>query len=570
MFTQLIFLMILLILTSFENQPSQLSSFFFALGGYVFLLAGIALQNRLLRRTLRRNKDNVLFLVNLEILTFLFFLFIFVGIPKSPYMPATSSLLLALLLYFGALFVFHYSSFRREPSSRQKHAWGQIRLLLPFVLPILLYSVISDLLALTGFSLESLPIVLLVLISMILAGTLLLFLPPALIRIWKCTPLENSELHHHLKDFCKRANFSHAGMKLWTVLNYAPTAAIIGILPRYRYVLFTKKLLDTSTKDDVESILAHEIGHSAHKHLLKLPFVLLGMAIVATLFLSFVESSVTQYFDLSNWLSPSPHIESYALAAIFVPLAILVALYIRFVFGYFSRLFERQADLYGIELGLPAENMIHALEGVATAAGNIHDVPSWHHFSINERIAYLRKVQRDPSLIHKHNLKTNLSFYAFLLLIFLGLLILAAPEFPSTSGFSTINAYGAFAEKSLANSISLPLRISASDRYTAEHGMEKYQPALQNALLQAFSVQGVFQDARYLDHAVLSYLLKDNESQTAAALAIEILHKCQQPLHPRMIEQIQQALPDSMEGRNYKERLRLADLGCTLKRKELP
>ncbi len=565
MFTQLIFLMILLLLTGFHNEAGSTELFFFALGCYGIFLIFLFFQNVLLRKYLRRRKEAVLFLANIEILTALAFFYLFAGIPKLSYIPSTFSTSLALLLYFLGLFVFHASSFQREARNRFQHALGQIELLLPFALPLLIYSVVTDLLLFMGLSLDELPFWALSIFSFSLAGSLLLFLPPVLVRIWRCVPMEKGELLDRLERLCSDADFRHGGIKIWTVLNYAPTAAIIGVLPSLRYILFTRKLLRSCTPDDVEAILAHEIGHSAHKHLLKFPLVLFGMAIGAALLLSFIERAVELYFDTTNWLDPSPYSESVAMALIFLLLAAFVALYVRYVFGYFSRLFERQADLYGIQLGLPPERMVHALESVAVAAGNIHDVPSWHHYSIAQRVAYLKRVEADPSLPAQHDRKTAFSLLIFLAAAALGVATLISPEIPHIPFFSWLNRTALNIEKSIAEEITLPLRITASERYTANRGMESYSSSLKPALLQAFSVRGVFNRPAYLDHAVLSYLLQNDDAVAAAALAVRILEECDGGLLPGIKEEIIKKLPETLEGSRWASRLAEAGESCMSK-----
>jgi STE24 endopeptidase len=45
-------------------------------------------------------------------------------------------------------------------------------------------------------------------------------------------------------------------------------AMITGVLPRFRYVLITDHLLDNFSEDELEAVVAHEIGHGRQHHLL--------------------------------------------------------------------------------------------------------------------------------------------------------------------------------------------------------------------------------------------------------------------------------------------------------------
>ena len=77
---------------------------------------------------------------------------------------------------------------------------------------------------------------------------------------------------------------------------------------------------------------------------------------------------------------------------------LVLLIYFRYVMGFFMRHFERQADLYSaLAIGTP-EYTVSSLEKIAFAGGKSRDLPSWHHFSISERVACLRRTIGDPGL----------------------------------------------------------------------------------------------------------------------------------------------------------------------------
>jgi tetratricopeptide (TPR) repeat protein len=62
-----------------------------------------------------------------------------------------------------------------------------------------------------------------------------------------------------------------------------------------------------------------------------------------------------------------------------------------------------------------------SLEKIATASGIGRDQPSWHHFSIAERVEFLWRSSQDPRLIKRHSQRLAVFLIAFLtLLISLG------------------------------------------------------------------------------------------------------------------------------------------------------
>ncbi len=123
--------------------------------------------------------------------------------------------------------------------------------------------------------------------SLVLVLLMLIFLPYFIQKIWLCKSLPEGELKNRLMKICPRASFKHAGMKTWTIMHDQLTAGIIGIVPRFRYIMFTDRLLRELPPESIEAILAHEIGHNKHKHLLIYPFILAGMIVCAGLFFIF-------------------------------------------------------------------------------------------------------------------------------------------------------------------------------------------------------------------------------------------------------------------------------------------
>jgi tetratricopeptide (TPR) repeat protein len=86
-----------------------------------------------------------------------------------------------------------------------------------------------------------------------------------------------------------------------------------------------------------------------------------------------------------------------------LPMLLSMLVYFRFIMGFFMRNFERQADLYSAGvMGTPSPT-ITSLEKIAFLSGKIRDLPSWHHFSIRQRVDCLQETLRDPGLVRRHN-----------------------------------------------------------------------------------------------------------------------------------------------------------------------
>ena len=253
---------------------------------------------------------------------------------------------------------------------------------------------------------------------MLLLLLLLIFFPPLVRRLWGCTPFPKGELLNHLQTFFKSQRFS-AKIFIWPLFEgRVITAAVLGIVPGLRYVMVTPALLENLTLDELDAVMAHEIGHIKKKHMLLFLFIISGFSILAGFFLDpfmlFLLSRSSFY-----WLLGVTGLTTENLLTVFMAVTILVTmvLYFRFFFGYFIRNFERQADLHVFEAIGSSHSIISAFEKIAVLSGNIRDLPSWHHFGIGQRVDYLEKCELDRAWITRHNRKVWLSLLAYLFLI---------------------------------------------------------------------------------------------------------------------------------------------------------
>lgn len=434
MFANLFFLILNLLLISsvidqttfpaFANNPGT-AFILFILSSLLFLPL-IYWQSSSLRNK-HFAKERILFLINIEFLMF-FSAFYFIAGPHrwpvtafNPY-GATVFSLIALTIYFAGMYLSQYA-FERFHSlhTPARNAWLSTCFLLPFVIPYLLLTFIGDtstffpyekILGFLGIHENSpLNLVFFVLLNLAIIISILVLLPPLAVLFWHCPKLKDSELKAELDELCLRANFKHAGLRVWRIINNSMTAAIIGVVSWFRYILFTQKLLDALPNRAVVAVLAHEIGHSYHKHLFFYPLILMGMIVTGTLASMFIFMPIMQYLHVDEFLP------SLVPVLLFLLFGLTMAIYFRYVFGYFSRIFERQADLHVFKLNIPASDMVEALDILGESAGNIHNEPNWHHYGIQQRMDFLNRADRDRSLIAKHAWRVRLSLAAYFILL---------------------------------------------------------------------------------------------------------------------------------------------------------
>ncbi len=295
---------------------------------------------------------------------------------------------------------------------------------LPIVLPWVVLSLLYDLIALLPMpglqSFFASPWGDLVFFAIFLV-VVLLFFPPMVRRLWGCQPLPDGYLKRQLQAFAAKQNFS-ADIYLWPLFEgRVITAGVMGIVPGLRYILVTPALLETMTMAELEAVMAHEIGHVKKFHLPLYALLIAGFSLLAGLLAEPFVFSILAMDSLHRLILASDISAEHLLAVVgAVPLLLFLVLYFRYVFGYFIRNFERQADLFSLVAIGNSEAMVSAFEKIALLSGNIRDQPNWHHFGIGERIDTLVRAERQPELISRHNRKVRLS-----LLAYLGALLLA-------------------------------------------------------------------------------------------------------------------------------------------------
>ncbi|MFH2122903.1 MAG: M48 family metalloprotease [Pseudomonadota bacterium] len=298
---------------------------------------------------------------------------------------------------------------------------SNIKVNLPIVLPWVLLSLCYDLVALFpsaglhGFLLSAGGDFLFYVLFLFFV---LLVFPPLVRRLWGCTRMPDGPLRDQLTAFCARQRFS-TELYLWPLFEgRALTAGVMGVVPGLRYLLITPALLEVLSLPELEAVMAHEIGHVRKKHLLLYLVLIAGFSLVVGLYtepLTFFLLSRDFFYSLMRWSGMSP--EALLVVCAAIPLLLVMLLYFRYLFGFFIRNFERQADLHVFAALGSSFALMSALEKIALLSGNSRDQPSWHHFGIGERVAYLEKCEQDPQEQGRHGRKVLLSLLTYMLVL---------------------------------------------------------------------------------------------------------------------------------------------------------
>ena len=379
----------------------------------------------------------VLFAVDIYALDLPSFL---IRIPLFSWSPTLEAILFLglFVLYLSIIWYYAHGSYRelyRSDISRRAYVFSNISFSIPVLLPWLMLSGIADLINILPF--EGLRAVLAstegqIAYFLFFLIAIAVFGPLMIQKFWRCTPLEPGLDRIRIEHLCRRANMRYADIMYWPIFGGKMlTAGVMGLVKRFRYILVTPALLRVLQPEEIDAVIAHEIGHIKKYHLVFYLFFFVGFILLASftfnLIRFFSSYSETIFWLLnSGGLTESP-VQPIVSSAVFVAIFLL---YFRFIFGYFMRNFERQADCYVYSLFDDSRALISTLEKIASVSGQSPDRPNWHHFSIAQRMAYLEKCEADSSWIGRHNRKVRNSILAF----FSALLILGIAGYQFSFG----------------------------------------------------------------------------------------------------------------------------------------
>jgi len=294
-----------------------------------------------------------------------------------------------------------------QSGSRTRFVVAHARMELPVLVPWLALMALSDVLGLlwpAGMArLEAEPILQLLYapIFLVLVG---IFLPVLVKAMWGCRPIPPGPLRQRLEALCTALDLKVGQILYWPIMEgRVLTAGIVGLLPRFRYLLITPALAETLSDTEMDGVVAHEAGHVRHRHLWFYLFFFLGYVCVVAVFFRLAEAGIAWWGIADPESLRQPRVNFTTSAALTVGLLGVLFAYFRLLFGAVSRAFERQADVHALEVIGSAEPLTRALERISFFSGDIRDLPSWHHGSISERVEFLRRGAANPGLLAAHH-----------------------------------------------------------------------------------------------------------------------------------------------------------------------
>ncbi|MGB5158715.1 M48 family metallopeptidase [Desulfobacterium sp. N47] len=334
-------------------------------------------------------------------------------------------------LVFLCLFVFYltvvrasaYGTYKKlnsaDDMSRSSYILSNISFGIPVVLPWLLLSAAIDIinhLPFNGlklfFASSGGELAFIIFFLFIIS----IFGPAMTLKLWRCKSLEKGEDRFRIEEICNKAGVKFAEILYWPMFgNRMITAGVMGLAKRFRYILVTKPLLRLLDTDEVEAVIAHEIGHVKRHHLAFYLLFFSGYILLSFATLDLVVYATIYAKPLYRFLTDSGIKQSTIISITYsISIIAVFVIYFRFIFAYFMRNFERQADTYVYSFFTSAQPLISAFNKISYFSGQSGDKPNWHHFSIKERVDYLNKCEADRSWIKRHDTKIKKSIAVYL------------------------------------------------------------------------------------------------------------------------------------------------------------
>ena len=215
---------------------------------------------------------------------------------------------------------------------------------------------------------------------------------------YKFEPLDNEDLRRRLVVLSERAGTRVRGVYRWKLSEKSKkaNAALTG-MGATRRIILADTLLDNYTPDEIEAVLAHELGHHVRRHILKSIFVQAAITLLG--------------FWAANWVlhySVDHHMFEEMSDFANLPLLALVSVVLSFLLmpalNAYSRFNERQADRYAFESIASVEPFITSMNKLAEQNLAERSPSKWVEWFFHSHPAISRRLAAAKEWGKKHNL----------------------------------------------------------------------------------------------------------------------------------------------------------------------
>jgi len=213
-----------------------------------------------------------------------------------------------------------------------------------------------------------------------LTSTLLLSL------FFKLEPLDDKRLRRRLVNLAKRAKAPILGVFTINLSSKSTTAnAMLAGWGGTRRIILTDTLLQKYTPDEIEVVLAHELGHHLHKDIFKIIVLQAGMILVGLYLSNLVLRASLVPFGFQGIA------DAAALPLLFLFMAVLMVIVTPLI-NAFSRRVEVSADETALELTSNPEAFIAAMTRLTNQNLSVADPGRWVELLFYDHPPYTKRV----------------------------------------------------------------------------------------------------------------------------------------------------------------------------------
>ena len=239
--------------------------------------------------------------------------------------------------------------------------------------------------------------IILFVVSVVLARIVPVFILPL---FYKIKPVEDDDLKKRIETLA-----IEAGIKVENVYKFdmskntkKANAAFTGI-GKSKRILLGDTLLDNYTYDEIETVIAHELGHYKRKHIIKNIIIGTASSFLTLFLIAYFYGESLHWFGFEN-------ITEIAALPLLTLWAMLIGLVQTPLTNMLSRKFEYEADEYAVLSTGKSEAFISTLDKLTEqnlGDKDPHPLVEWFfysHPSVNNRIDAIRKISSGAGSAH--------------------------------------------------------------------------------------------------------------------------------------------------------------------------
>jgi STE24 endopeptidase len=156
----------------------------------------------------------------------------------------------------------------------------------------------------------------------------------------KFTPMEDGSLKNRIQGLLERCGFNSNGIFIMDGSKRSGHGnAYFTGMGKNKRIVFFDTLIDSLDDEELEAVLAHELGHFKHKHVTKM--------LIASAFMTLISFAILGWLITQDWFFSGLGVDTHSNAAallLFTLVSPVFTIFMQPISAYFQRKFEFEAD----------------------------------------------------------------------------------------------------------------------------------------------------------------------------------------------------------------------------------